>query len=290
MKRKILFIALFTFILSLLAAPALAEDEDPPTIEMMTTFPVVIYEGMDAAVQANVMDASGVESVIIAYDEDGVKHTASMEKVSLYGYQWVYHSPDIGQRTEMVVTILNITATDVHSNWVTETYDNTTITVKKEDIEGPEIELGAIPLYTESEDNMVIRASVSDPSDVASVTLNYEADGTWYQKEMGYNNETEYYEAIIGPFETDTAVRYYVNATDSSPRANTASTLESDGGDMRSFVASFRKRFDGSVMDSSYMQVQELHRYRMNTSRDTIEYQGYIFYLELSQTGGLAQR
>jgi uncharacterized repeat protein (TIGR01451 family) len=262
-------------------------DDDPPTINMTTEFPIVAYEGMQVFVLADVLDVSDIQLVTVGYEIDGESFVEPMGNVEGYVYQWMYQNDDIGGREELVVNIVNVTAYDVHTNWAAEFYDNSTITVKKEDVEGPVIEPEAIPLYTESKDHMVIRASVTDPSEVGWVKLHVETDGQWSTVEMLRNNVTLLYEAIVGPFETDTPVRYYIEAIDRSAKENTASTLDYEDGYMYSFVASFRKRFDDVVVDSSYMQVDALHRYQMTSSQDTIEYEGYIFNLRLSDTGVL---
>lgn len=280
---------LSTFLASLTVLSTLAQQDDlyPPTISMTTVFPVVTFEGVEVVIEADIIDSSGVQSATIAYRVDGVDYLAPMVRQASYRYGWTYLNDDIGSRSKLVVTILNITAVDIYSNRGTQTYVNTTITVLKEDIEGPEIEPEAMPLYTESEDHLIIRASVTDPSDVGSVVLYYDKGGTWFERSMIYNGENELYEAIVGPFDTDTAVRYYLNATDASKNHNRASTLEADNGTMRSFVISCRMRFEGSVDDSGWMQVKELHRYRMTKSKDTITYAGYVFNLQLSDSGVL---
>jgi hypothetical protein len=222
----------------------------------------------------------------IAYEIDGVGYVEEMlPGEPIYRYEWVYLNEDIGPREELVVTILNITAWDIFSNWILETYDRWTITILKEDVEGPEIEPEALPLYTESEDHLIMRAAVTDPSGVASVTLHYDKDGSWFERNMLPNENNSLYEAIVGPFETDDAVRYYITATDGSANQNLASTLDDDGGEMRSFVTSFRKRFEGVVNNSEYQQVAELHRYGLSAPGGTILYEGYVFELELGSAG-----
>ena len=259
-----------TFGLSILA---LAQDVDPPDIEIVTDFPITIFEGDEVVVQVNIIDSSDVQAATIFYDVDGVEYADQLYSPGppepSYRFQWDYAIADLGEKAQAVVTILNITASDVYSNSVTQTYGNLQITVLKEDVEGPTIEPEANPLYTQSEDHMIIRARVEDPSDIASVTLHYMADSGWTQKPMSFNEPDGVYEAIIGPFETDTSVSYYIEATDDSSRHNRASTLDASG-DMGSFVASFRQRFEGAVERSEYLQVDELHRYRMTTSRDTL--------------------
>ncbi len=271
--------------LPILGTLAQQDDVYPPTINLITRFPVITFEGVKVTIEADIIDSSGVQSATIAYRVDGTDYLAPMVLKANYRYEWTYLNNDIGSRSELVVLILNITAVDVYSNKGTQTYVNTTITVLKEDAEGPEIQLEAMPLYTESEDHLIIRASVTDPSDVGSVVLYYDKAGMWFERTMTYNPDNELYEAIIGPFETDTAVRYYVNATDASKNRNEASTLQADNGTMRSFVISYRMRFEGGVDDSNYLQVEQLHRYRMTKSRDTITYAGYVFNLELSDSG-----
>ncbi len=280
-------LAIISLALLLLLAPILAADEDAPTINLTTEFPVITFEGVEVVIEADIFDVSEIETAEIAYEVDGQVFVEDIQGTEGYNYQWLYVNNDIGQREELRVSILNITAFDEHLNWGAEVYDNTTIIVKKEDVEAPEIEPEAIPLYTESEDHMVIRASVSDPSGVDSVTLHLDDNGSWSSREMGLNNVTGLYEVIVGPFVTDTAVRYYINATDDSANQNHASTLDYENGHMRSFVASFKNRFSGTVLDSSYMQVDSLHRYRMTISRDSLEYQGYQFNFMLSETGVL---
>ncbi len=281
--RTVAFVPIIVAVFIVLCA--FAQDTDPPNIQMVSHFPITTFEGVEVLVEADIIDASGVQLVRIAYEEDGVRRVQEMSRETGYRYQWTYLNSDIGQRNQLVVTVLNITAVDIHSNWATQVYVNTTITVMKEDIEGPIIEPEAIHLYTESEDHVIIRALVDDPSGVASVKLYYEKEGVWTERSMVYNAANELYEAIIGPFDTDIAVRYYLNATDSSKNNNRASTLETEGGDMYSFVACHRMRYEGSVDDSNYLQVPELHRYKMTKSKETIVYQGYRFDLELSDSG-----
>jgi len=289
-KKAITISLIFSLILFLGILPCFGEEDvHPPSINLTTAFPITIFEGMEVTVQADVTDYSGVQWVRIGYDIDGQSYVEEMVQAAppapSYTYEWTYVAGDIGTREKLVIRVLNITASDIYSNWVSETYDNTTITVLKEDLEGPWIQLEAMPLYTESEEHLIIRAAVSDPSGVQSATLYYETEGNWYQRSMNLNEENGLYEAIIGPFATDNAVRYYVNATDDSGNHNVGSTLEQNNGEMSSFVASSMMRFEGTVEDSNYMQVEQLHRYRMTKSRDTIRYANYIFSLELGEDG-----
>jgi len=266
-----------------------AQETDPPTINMITEFPITVNEGSEILVMADVIDVSEIQSVFLTYEIDGLVYTDPMYSDVAhypdYRYLWNYTNYDIGLVSQLIVTILNITALDEYSNPGVVNYGNNfTIIIQKEDLEGPEITFESTPLYTESEDHMFIRADVQDPSDVASVKLHYEVDDIWYQSNMKLNEEVNLYEAIVGPFETDTNVRYYVNATDLSPNHNQASTLD-ENGDMMSFVASHKLRFEGKVDQSDYLQVPELHRYRMGTPNAVIIYENYIFDLELSETG-----
>ena len=271
--------------LPILCSLAQGDDVYPPNINMTTRFPVVTFEGKMVTIEARIVDSSGVQSATIAYEIEGTRYVDQMVEAAGQMYQWTYVDYDIGSRTQLIVKILNITAVDHNSNWGAQVYMNTTITVLKEDTEGPTILMEAMPLYTESEDHLIIRGSVTDPSGVNVVKLHYEKDGQWTEKSMVYNDQTKLYEAIVGPFDVDAAVRYYVNATDASGKHNKASTLETDNGDMRSFVASFRMRFEGGVEDSNYMQVPELYRYKVTGSWSTTYYGGYRFLLRVLPSG-----
>ncbi|MHA1346946.1 MAG: PPC domain-containing protein [Candidatus Heimdallarchaeaceae archaeon] len=85
------------------------------------------------------------------------------------------------------------------------------------DNEGPDISfIETYPFILLSSSEILIIASVSDPSGVKSVNLNYNLnDGPWYTTEMIYDSAQDY-GIVIGPYEVEDNITYYISAHDNS--------------------------------------------------------------------------
>lgn len=209
-------------------------DTTAPTIENVESTPTTPTDEDIITIYCEVTDENGLTSVTLYYRING----GSWVSVCMTNTFDDTFETTIGPFTIADMIEYYIVAIDDSSAHNSSTEDNSgvyyVITFISYDLVAPDIDtIYHSPLNPFEGDTISIFCSVTDDSGLLSVTLHYRVDGgIWVTITMTHLGSDDY-EAVIGHYNSEVTIQYYISATDNSSSPNTA--VDNNGGSYYSF-------------------------------------------------------
>jgi hypothetical protein len=187
-------------------------DEEPPVaVELLGN---VAMTGHDMHLLLNVSNASPMESVSGVYTIDEQSGTIEMEAVNkgLFKFAGVIPASNVA-----VTGTITFSMTDVNGNYSTSEPFSI---AWDEDSDPPVIEMIQTPLLAMPHQAVKVKARITDESGIASARIILTIDGE--QTSIPMSGSGDYYSAWLPGQEHGTLGIYLIEATDNSPKENTA--------------------------------------------------------------------
>lgn len=194
----------------------------PPSIYSVV-YSTSVHEGETFNITAKIHDESGINTVQLRYLYGTIWRTKELKKENETAY-----SGGAGPFVEGTEVRWYLRAVDNSTSRNLTHYpeNKTTLTFV---VQEPLVIDSNPPLLTDIEyleqvfagELFNISARVQDESGITYVEVYYSIDSDWQHKALSYEGN-DVYEGYIGPFDSDTEVRWYLNATDNSVNHNTS--------------------------------------------------------------------
>ncbi len=229
-----------------------ASDITGPSIDDVAINPNPPKDDETVTISCSVIDESGISSVTLYYRVNGGDWiTVSMVYTSGDNYEVIIGAFDYADFVEFYIEAIDDYPT--HNIAIEDNsglYYNFTVT--HSDVYGPTIvSILHQPSIPNDAQSVIMSCSVMDPNGILFVTLVYRVNGgIWLYENMTLSTGATYF-TVIGSFNYNDIVEYYIFAFDNSPNHNSATN--DNGGSYYNFIVSHSDLTGPTIEDVEHL-------------------------------------